>query len=190
MRTAVQGCRGCPLYRNATQAVFGRGKRRAGMMLVGEVPGDREDLEGRPFVGPAGRLLRDALDLAGITPDDLYVTNAVKHFKFLTKGFKRFHKKPDDREIRACRPWVMKEIDVVQPEVLVCLGATAAQSLLGKQVRITRDHGVDLENTLAPHAVVTWHPSAILRMPSEDRDEGMKTLVKDLSKARALSSRH
>ena len=189
MRAAVQSCRGCPLYRPATQAVFGEGPRRATIMLVGEQPGHEEDLAGKPFVGPAGRLLRTALDRAGIEPGEIYITNVVKHFKFLTRGWRRWHKKPDDREVEACRPWVESELRVVKPSVLVCLGATAAKALLGKGVRVTADRGRELPTDLAPHAMATMHPSAVLRMPTgTDRKQGMTMLVRDLRRAAAIAS--
>jgi len=189
MKDAVQSCRGCPLYKHATQAVFGAGMRRASIMLVGEQPGHEEDLAGKPFVGPAGRVLHAALDRAGIPLGALYITNVVKHFKFLTKGWRRWHKKPDDREVDACRPWVQAELSVVKPTVLVCLGATSTKALLGKDIRVTRDRGQDLPSTHAPHALATVHPSAILRMPTEaDRKLGIEALVRDLRLAAKLGA--
>ncbi|HKP28394.1 MAG TPA: UdgX family uracil-DNA binding protein [Gemmatimonadales bacterium] len=189
MRVAVRSCRGCPLYKPATQAVFGDGMKRASIMLVGEQPGNEEDLAGKPFVGPAGRVLRSALDRAGIPLAEIYITNVVKHFKFLTKGWRRWHKKPDDREVEACRPWVLAELSVVRPAVLVCLGATSTKALLGPDVRVTRDRGKDIPSTHAPHALATVHPSAILRMPTEaDRKSGVEALVRDLRLAARLGT--
>jgi len=176
LREAARGCRACPLWRSGTQTVFGEGKKRARMLLVGEQPGDREDLEGRPFVGPAGRVLDDALLEAGIDRGDVYLTNAVKHFKWTPKGKRRIHQKPNWSEISACRPWVEAELAVVKPEVLVCLGATAAQALLGRDVRVTRDRGRLLESELAPVAIATIHPSSILR--ARDRDEREREQVR------------
>ena len=165
LREAAQGCRGCPLWRTATQTVFGEGRRTARLLLVGEQPGDREDLEGRPFVGPAGRLLDEALEEAGIDRADAYLTNAVKHFKWTPRGKRRIHQKPNAAEIAACRPWLEAEIAVMKPRVLVCLGATAAQALLGRGVRVTQDRGRPLQSELAPVAFATVHPSSILRAP-------------------------
>jgi uracil-DNA glycosylase len=165
LREAAQDCRGCPLWRTATQTVFGEGRRTARLLLVGEQPGDREDLEGRPFVGPAGRLLDEALEEAGIDRADAYLTNAVKHFKWTPRGKRRIHQKPNTAEIAACRPWLEAEIAVVKPRVLVCLGATAAQALLGRGVRVTQDRGRPLQSELAPVAFATVHPSSILRAP-------------------------
>jgi DNA polymerase len=167
LRRAARGCTACPLWRTGTQTVFGEGLKRARLMLVGEQPGDREDIAGRPFVGPAGRLLDDALVEAGIERADAYLTNAVKHFKWEPRGKRRIHQKPNRSEISACRPWLEAELAVVAPEVLVCLGATAAQALLGRKVRVTRDRGRLLESTLAPAALATVHPSSILRAPDE-----------------------
>jgi DNA polymerase len=169
------------LYRRATQTVFGQGSRGARIMLVGEQPGNAEDLEGAPFVGPAGRVLNEALAKAGIDRDDAYVTNVVKHFKWIAVNRRRMHKKPNAREIRACLPWLEQEIAVVKPQILVCLGATAAQALLGSQIRVTRDHGVLMPSRLAPRALATIHPSSILRQPtSEDRQREMARLADDL----------
>jgi uracil-DNA glycosylase family protein len=168
LREASLGCTACPLWRTGTQTVFGEGLKRARLLLVGEQPGDKEDLEGRPFVGPAGRLLDEALEEAGIDRGDAYVTNAVKHFKWQPKGKRRIHQKPNRYEIEACRPWLDAELAVVRPEVLVCLGATAAQALLGRAVRVTRDRGRPLESELAPVALATVHPSSILRAPDDE----------------------
>ena len=165
LQEAARTCRACPLWRTGTQTVFGEGPASARLLLVGEQPGDREDEIGRPFVGPAGQLLEDALAEAGIDRADTFLTNAVKHFKWTPRGKRRIHQKPNASEVAACRPWVVAELEVVQPRVLVCLGATAAQSLLGRGVRVTRDRGRPLESSLAPVAFATVHPSSILRAP-------------------------
>lgn len=168
LRRAAQGCRGCPLYRGATQVVFGEGAAKARVMLVGEQPGNEEDLDGHPFVGPAGRLLDRALEAAGVDRGAVYVTNAVKHFKYEVRGKKRLHQKPSAAEVNACRPWLEAELEVVKPEILVCLGATAAQALLGRSFRVTKQRGVLVPSELAPHVLATWHPSAVLRAPDEE----------------------
>ena len=168
LREAARGCTACPLWKTGTQTVFGEGLQRAELVLVGEQPGDREDLEGRPFVGPAGRLLDEALEESGIERGAAYVTNVVKHFKWEPRGKRRIHQKPNREEIAACRPWLEAELAVVKPRVLVCLGATAAQALLGRDVRVTRDRGRPLESTLAPVAFATVHPSSILRAPDDE----------------------
>jgi uracil-DNA glycosylase family protein len=178
LREAVQTCRGCDLYRNATQAVFGEGARAADVMLVGEQPGDSEDREGRPFVGPAGRLLDNALEEAGIDRAATYVTNVVKHFKWQARGKRRIHQKPNWTEIAACRPWLDAELEVVQPRILVCLGATAAQALLGRQFRVTQSRGKLVDSPLAEVVTATVHPSAILR--ADDRETEYALFVKDL----------
>jgi DNA polymerase len=166
VRREAGGCRACPLWKDATQTVFGEGPVDAALMLVGEQPGDREDLAGHPFVGPAGRVLRGAMEAAGIAIDDAYVTNAVKHFKFVTRGKRRIHNKPRAIEIRACEPWLEAEIKVVKPAVVVALGATAAQALLGPKFKLTPNRGRVLEGlTLAPAVIATVHPSSILRSP-------------------------
>ena len=190
LRQAAAGCRGCPLYARATQTVFGRGRRDASLMLVGEQPGNEEDKQGEPFVGPAGRILRQGLEGAGIDPDDTYTTNVVKHFKWIAVHRRRMHKKPSAREIAACVPWLEKELELIKPRVLVCLGATAAQALLGPAFRVTRDRGRDVPSTLAPHAVATVHPSSILRQQtSEDRHRELDRFTDDLRvAARLLSS--
>jgi uracil-DNA glycosylase family protein len=183
LREAVQGCRGCDLYRNATQAVFGEGPGRAQhahVMFVGEQPGDKEDLAGRPFVGPAGKLLDRALEEAGIDRADTYVTNAVKHFKWQARGKRRIHQKPNWSEIAACRPWLDAELSVVKPRVLVCLGATAAQALLGRQFRVTKERGKPVQSELAPVVLATVHPSSILRADEGTREAEFKALVDDL----------
>jgi uracil-DNA glycosylase family protein len=181
LRDAVQGCRGCELYRNATQAVFGEGARHADVMLVGEQPGDKEDLAGHPFVGPAGRLLDQALEEAGIDRAQTYVTNAVNHFKWQARGRRRIHQKPSWSESSACRPWLEAEIAVVEPRVVVCLGATAAQSLLGRDFRVTRHRGELIDSPLAEHVTATVHPSSILRQQDvESRRGELAAFVDDL----------
>ncbi len=189
LREAAAGCRACDLWRDATQTVFGEGAASTEVMMVGEQPGDREDVDGRPFVGPAGRVLDEALEAAGIDRRKVYVTNAVKHFKFTRRGKRRIHKKPNAEEIAACRPWLDAELAVVQPRVLVCLGATAAQALLGRQFRVTRQRGQFVESPLAPRVTATVHPSSILRAPDEEtRRQEMKAFIEDLAMvARALS---
>jgi uracil-DNA glycosylase family protein len=181
LRSAVQGCRGCDLYKNATQAVFGEGAARAAVMFVGEQPGDREDLAGKPFVGPAGQLFDQALEEAGIDRAQAYVTNAVKHFKWTARGKRRIHQKPNWSEQMACRPWLEAELEVVKPRVLVCLGATAAQSLLGRDFRVTQHRGQLLDSPLAEHVTATIHPSAILRQRDEEsRRAELAAFVDDL----------
>jgi len=189
LREAAGHCQACPLYRRATQTVFGQGRRNARIMLVGEQPGNAEDLQGVPFVGPAGRVLNEALAEAGIDRDDAYVTNVVKHFKWIAVNRRRMHKKPNAREIAACRPWLDQEIAVVKPLILVCLGATAAQALLGPQIRVTKDRGVLMSSPLAPHALATVHPSSILRQQTSDnRHREMARFTDDLRVvARALA---
>jgi uracil-DNA glycosylase len=178
---AVQGCRGCDLYADATQAVFGEGAARADLMLVGEQPGDREDLDGRPFVGPAGHVLDEGLERAGLERRHVYVTNAVKHFRFEPRGRKRIHRRPDLYEVLACRPWLEAEIDRVRPTVLVCMGATAARSLLGSDFRVTKQRGTFVPaDVRAEWVTATVHPSSILRGPPEQRNEAMAAFVADL----------
>jgi uracil-DNA glycosylase len=169
LREAAAGCRACPLWKRGTQTVFGAGRRSAKVMLVGEQPGDREDREGKPFVGPAGHVLDEALAEAGIDRGDAYVTNVVKHFKWIPRGKRRIHQRPNAEEITACRPWLEAELQVVKPRVMVCLGATAAKALLGSDFRVTRDRGKLVESDLAPIATGTVHPSSILRI--DDADE-------------------
>jgi uracil-DNA glycosylase len=180
LREAAAGCKACPLHQTGTQTVFGEGTKNAEVMFVGEQPGDREDLEGRPFVGPAGRLFDQALEDAGIDRSLAYVTNAVKHFKWTPRGKRRIHQKPSWSEITACRPWLEAELAVVKPNVLVPMGAVAAQALLGKQFRVTRDRGRPVESELAPVVIATIHPSAILRAQDEDREREYRALVEDL----------
>jgi uracil-DNA glycosylase len=186
LREAAADCRACPLWRTATQTVFGEGAKRSDVMFVGEQPGDREDREGRPFVGPAGRLLDQALEEAGIDRTRAYVTNVVKHFKWQARGKRRIHAKPASAEIAACRPWLDAELAVVQPEVLVCLGATAAQALLGRSFRVTKQRGEEIDSDLAPHVVATIHPSAILRADNADRERERAAFVDDLRVAASL----
>src|SRR3954465_636317 len=181
LREDVQRCTRCELYQGATQAVFGEGLVKSELMLVGEQPGDREDREGHPFVGPAGRVLDRALDEAGIDRELAYVTNAVKHFRYEQRGKRRIHQRPSAEHIRACRPWLDAELEVVQPGVVLCLGAVAAQSLLGSKVKVTKDRGRPLESELAPVVLVTIHPSAILRERDEAaREEAFRAFVADL----------
>ena len=183
LRRAVRDCRGCDLWRNATQAVFGEGLARARVMLVGEQPGDKEDLAGHPFVGPAGRVLDEALEAAGIDRKQVYVTNAVKHFKWKARGKRRIHDKPNAVELAACRPWLDGELRFVAPRVLVPLGATAAQALLGRSFKVTQRRGEPIEGTgLAEYVVATVHPSSILRAPDDEaRRQGRLELAADLA---------
>jgi len=184
LRTAVQDCRGCPLYLGATQAVFGEGPVDARIVLVGEQPGDREDLEGHPFVGPAGKLLDRALQSAGLERGKVFITNAVKHFHFEARGKFRLHKRPPAMAVKACRPWLEAELRVLEPEVVVLLGATAAQAILGATFRVTKDRGKIIDNDIAPAVIATLHPSAILRAPDEEaREMSFKLLVTDLKLA-------
>jgi DNA polymerase len=188
LRDAARACRACPLWNRATQTVFGEGSSDARVVLVGEQPGDREDIEGRPFVGPAGKLLDACLEEAGIDRAKAYVTNVVKHFKWEPRGKKRIHQKPNSTEIAACRPWLDAEIAVIQPKVVVCLGATAAQALLGASFRVTKSRGVFVPSDLAPYVMATVHPSSILRAPDPAaRDLETKAFISDLKKiARVL----
>lgn len=180
-RDAAKDCHACDLWKRGTQTVFGEGKSHARVMLVGEQPGHKEDLQGRPFVGPAGALLDKALEEAGIDRRDTYVTNAVKHFKWEPRGKRRIHKKPNSLEIAACRPWLDAEIELINPQVIVCLGATAAQALLGRSFRVTQQRGQVLPFHGAAHIVATVHPSSILRAPDdESRRREYELFVKDL----------
>jgi uracil-DNA glycosylase len=184
LRDAAEGCQGCDLYESATQTVFGEGTASANVLFVGEQPGDREDVEGRPFVGPAGKLLDRALDEAGIDRTKVYVTNAVKHFKWTPapRGKRRIHKKPAAEEIRACRPWLDAEIEQVRPKVIVALGATAAQALMGPKFRLTHHRGELLDSDIGPLVAATVHPSSILRAPDDRaRQEAMESFVRDLT---------
>ncbi len=187
LKQAAVGCRGCHLYENATQTVFGEGLVRARLMLVGEMPGDKEDLAGKPFVGPAGKILDDALIEAGIDRDDAYVTNVVKHFKWEPRGKRRLHSTPNRTEVVSCLPWLRSELEVITPTVLVCLGATAAKSLLGSEFRVTRQRGELIRSEYAPNVMATLHPSSVLRQrSSENRRKAYENLVDDLRKAAAV----
>jgi uracil-DNA glycosylase len=186
LQIASQSCTGCDLYKNATQTVFGEGSNHARVLFIGEQPGDKEDVEGRPFVGPAGKLLDKALEAAGIDRTEVYVTNAVKHFKWEARGKRRIHKKPNQLEIMACRPWLEAEIAVVKPIVVVCLGATAAQSLLGKSFKVTERRGGMMSHELVPFVTATVHPSSILRAPDESRrHDEMARFIDDLKKVKS-----
>jgi uracil-DNA glycosylase len=182
LREALGGCRACDLWEGATQGVLGEGAARAQLMMVGEQPGDREDIEGHPFVGPAGGVLDKGLEQAGIARDEVYITNVVKHFRYKARGKRRIHQKPDRWQVTACLPWLEAELQVVQPEAIVCLGATAAQALLGPQVRIGRDRGQPMHSELAELVTITAHPSSILRAQDDaERREAMDMFVSDLS---------
>lgn len=190
LRAAARNCRGCALWERGTQTVFGEGAAHARVMLIGEQPGNEEDLSGRPFVGPAGRLLDAALAKAGLARDEVYVTNVVKHFKWEPRGKRRLHQKPNMRETKACMPWLQAEIAVVRPEVIVCLGATAAQALLGRNFRVTAQRGKPQRCALADRVVATVHPSSILRaQTSEDRHRETEAFVADLARVRKLMER-
>lgn len=189
LRRAASACHACDLWKNATQTVFGEGSAEATVMLVGEQPGDQEDRQGRPFVGPAGKLLDQALTEAGIDRTEVYVTNVVKHFKWSAaeRGKRRIHKKPRTSEIEACRPWLDAELEAVHPEVLVCLGASASQALLGRNFRVTRDRGKLIESPLAPYVIATVHPSSILRAPDDQaRDAQMKAFIDDIKQVASI----
>jgi len=189
-REAAADCKACDLWERGTQTVFGEGARHAEVVFVGEQPGNEEDLTGKPFVGPAGRLLDDALIEAGIDRTQTYVTNVVKHFKWEPRGKRRIHKKPNTREIVACRPWLEAEISLLKPTIIVCLGATAAQSLLGPQFRVTKQRGQFIESTLAPYIVATVHPSSILRAPdNETRRLERRRFIDDLKKVAHVLSK-
>ena len=187
LKAKAAACQACELWKNATQTVFGEGRERADVMLVGEQPGDQEDKAGRPFVGPAGALLDAVLNEVGIDRRAVYVTNAVKHFKWELRGKRRIHKKPSLREVAACKPWLVAEIDLVKPKVVVCLGATAAQSLLGPEARVTRDRGVLLDSEFGPPVLLTVHPASILRSPDQvSRDEARELFRQDMAKVFAF----
>jgi DNA polymerase len=189
LRDSARSCRGCPLYKNATQTVFGSGPKSASIVLVGEQPGDEEDKSGQPFAGPSGRVLNQALEAAGIERLDVYITNVVKHFKFLIRGWRRWHKTPSKLDISACMAWMEAELEVIKPKVLVCLGATAAQALLDSSLRITVSRGKDIATRYAAHAVATIHPSAILGQPSENqRHLEMERFIGDLKLPRGWSA--
>jgi len=184
LRRAAADCRGCPLWQFATQTVFGEGSRSPSLLIVGEQPGDQEDIDGHPFVGPSGQLLNRSLEKAGIDRTSTYVTNAVKHFKWTRTpgGKRRIHKKPSSREVNACHPWLEAEIDVLKPAVILALGATAAQALFGPSTKVTVQRGKVLKTTLASAGFVTVHPSAVLRTPSAERAAAERALVADLAK--------
>jgi uracil-DNA glycosylase family protein len=187
LRVVAAGCKACHLWKFGTQTVFGEGSSHAKVLFVGEQPGDKEDLEGRPFVGPAGKILDKGLEAAGIDRTEVYVTNAVKHFKWEPRGKRRIHKKPNQLEMTACRPWLEAEISVIKPEVVVCLGATAAQSLLGSSFKVTQRRGELIPHSLAPYITATVHPSSILRAPDEDRRrQEMELFIKDLRKVASV----
>ena len=178
---AAKTCTACPLYKNATQTVFGEGPRRAAIVMIGEQPGDYEDVAGKPFVGPAGKVLDRALEDAGIDRDEVYVTNAVKHFKWEPRGKRRIHQKPSSRDIAACRPWLEAELRLIEPKLVVCLGSTAAQTIFGPSFRVTKQRGQVLESSLAKKVVATVHPSSLLRQPDEEsREREYKNFVADL----------
>jgi len=180
---AAQGCMACDLYKNATQAVMGEGPPQATVFFVGEQPGDQEDLAGKPFVGPAGKVLDEVLSEAGIDREEVYVTNVVKHFKWEPRGNRRIHARPNAGEIRACRPWLEAELALIKPRIIVCLGATAAQALMGAKFKVTQERGKFFETPWAPWLTATIHPSAILRMPEEAmRREAREQLIEDLKR--------
>jgi uracil-DNA glycosylase family protein len=181
LHEAVRECRACDLWEGATQPVTGEGAADARLMLVGEQPGDREDIEGHPFVGPAGHVLNEGLERAGIPRNEVYITNVVKHFRYKLRGKRRIHQKPDRWQVVACFPWLQAELAVVEPAALVCLGATAGQALLGSHIRIGRDRGRPIDSDLAKLVTVTTHPSAILRADDEDRERAMEEFVADLT---------
>jgi uracil-DNA glycosylase family protein len=186
LREAAAGCTACPLHETGTQTVFGEGSASSEVVFVGEQPGDQEDLQGKPFVGPAGKLFDKALEDAGIDRTQVYVTNVVKHFKWQARGKRRIHQKPNWSEIAACRPWLDAELEVIRPRVLVCLGATAAQALLGRDFRVSRQRGELVESELAENVIATVHPSSILRADDETRDAEYRGLVDDLKKVAKL----
>lgn len=183
LKAAAESCRGCDLYKTATQTVFGEGATNADIMFVGEQPGDEEDLSGHPFVGPAGKLFDRALAEAGIDRADAYVTNVVKHFKWKQRGKRRLHERPRAGEINACMPWLESELTVIRPRILVCLGATAAQALLGRAFRVTQDRGRWVDSELADKVMATVHPSSILRAPDDSRREQYRDFISDLTVA-------
>jgi DNA polymerase len=185
LREAVQSCRGCDLYKHATQSVAGEGSSSAAIVLIGEQPGDQEDRQGHPFVGPAGHLLDRALEEAGIDRSTVFITNAVKHFKFEERGKRRIHKKPSLSETRACQPWLEAEIAAIRPRIIVCMGATAAQSVFGTSYRLTQERGKFVPHPWSPKATSTIHPSAVLRAPDDRRPFEFQGLVEDLKKVKA-----
>ena len=191
LRAAAASCRACDLWKTGTQTVFGEGGAKPRVMLVGEQPGDQEDLQGRPFVGPAGKILDKALEEAGIDRKEIYVTNAVKHFKWEPRGKRRIHKKPNSLEITACKPWIEAEIDVLKPDVIVCLGATAAQALLGRQFKVSIQRGTWMKSPLAPFVMATVHPSSLLRAPDDEtRRREIKRFIADLKLVHDALKKH
>ena len=187
LQATAKTCRACPLWKTGTQTVFGEGSAAAKVIFVGEQPGNDEDLAGKPFVGPAGKFLDKVLDEVGIDRDEVYVTNVVKHFKWEPVGKRRIHKKPNSREIAACRPWLEAELEVIKPEVLICLGATAAQALLGKDFRVSQRRGELIQSELAPFVMATVHPSSILRAPDDEkRRQAREEFITDMRKAAEL----
>src|SRR5881409_3678588 len=191
VREAAKNCEACHLYKRATQTVFGEGPKGAAMMLVGEQPGDYEDVAGKPFVGPAGKIMDQALEEAGIDRNQVYVTNTVKHFKWEPRGKRRIHKKPNSLEITACKPWIEAEIDVIRPQVIVCLGATAAQALLGRQFKVSTQRGVWIESPLAPFVMATLHPSSLLRAPDDEtRHRETERFIADLKRVHEVLEKH
>jgi uracil-DNA glycosylase len=187
LSAAAHECRGCDLYKAATQVVFGSGGRNARIVFVGEQPGDQEDRQGAPFVGPAGAVLDKALEMAGIPREDVYVTNAVKHFKFEPRGKRRIHKRPNATEVKACRPWLEAELRSIKPDLVVCLGATAAQSILGSQFKLMQQRGTIQSSSLSERVIATIHPSSVLRQQdSESRQATLEILVDDLRVAARL----
>jgi uracil-DNA glycosylase len=191
LRRAAAGCRSCPLWRDATQTVFGAGPRKAELMLVGEQPGDREDVAGEPFVGPAGGILAKALESAGTDAEAVYLTNAVKHFKWRARGKRRLHQTPRVGEVEACRPWLEAELEAVRPTGLLALGATAGKALFGPSIRVSRDRGRLIDSSLAPVTALTLHPSAILRLRDHDeREDALASLVDDLRLLVTSAAKH
>src|SRR6267143_2953074 len=191
LRAAAADCRACDLWKLGTQTVFGEGPKRSEVLFAGEQPGNEEDLTGKPFVGPAGRLLDEALAEAGIDRSRVYITNVVKHFKWEPRGKRRIHKKPNAREIAACRPWLRAEIAVIKPKVILCLGATAAQALLGPKFRVSKQRGQFIESTLAPYIMATVHPSSILRAPDDEtRHAEKRRFIDDLKKVAHVLSKN
>jgi len=191
LRVAATNCHACDLWKTGTQTVFGEGGSKPRVMLVGEQPGDQEDIQGHPFVGPAGKLLDKALEEAGIDRKEIYVTNAVKHFKWEPRGKRRIHKKPNSMEITACKPWIEAEIGVLHPDVIVCLGATAAQALLGRQFKVTTQRGTWIESPLAPFVMATVHPSSLLRAPDDEtRRRETQRFIADLKLVHNALQKH
>lgn len=186
LRTAAATCRACPLWRTGTQTVFGEGGEHAPLLVVGEQPGDREDIEGHPFVGPAGRLLDKALEASGVAREAVYITNAVKHFKWEPRGKRRLHKTPAQREIEACHPWLEAEVALVEPQVILCLGATAARAVMGGKMRVTELRGKPLQTPFGRDAVITIHPAYILRL-RDDMEQAFALFVDDVGKAVKLA---